>query len=385
MLRSPPSSTRRILFARSVDADNFNAQAKNVQNILRHWRSSRVRPVAFSFRTPDAVVAANPSVDIIRIAPDRLWRAKVFAAYFGAFDAVFCPGLHHYADWAALKLRALCGRPLKIIATIEGLLGPEGDTALDRDRSNVVGHPIYSQKVPLNEWRRTDDLLAVAQHIVAISPFLARQASARYGATVSTLPLGVDVSLFRRTQWQRRDRPRVVCAAHVRAHKQPDVFLRLATRFPQADFTWFGEGELRAPLIEQARREGVVNLAFPGLVPPETLARMFADADIMVLPSRNEGVPKVTQEAAAAGLAQLVFGFYETPSVVDGMNGFVVWDEDEMAEKLGTLIANAELRERMGRAGVEMARNWSWDEIAPKWESAIISAADAKDESRATV
>jgi hypothetical protein len=47
-----------------------------------------------------------------------------------------------------------------------------------------------------------------------------------------------------------------------------------------------------------------------------------------------------TQEAGAAGLAQIVFGFYETPSVVDCANGFVVWSKEEMAERLATLLGN---------------------------------------------
>lgn len=375
LLRTAARDVRRILFARAADAANFNAQAKNVQNILRHWSVADVRPVVVSFGAPDPGVAANPNVDIIAIAPDRLWRAKLFAAYLGAFDAVFCPGLHHYADWAALKLRALGGRPLRIIGTVEGLLSAEGDDAVDRAYSDVAGHPVYSQKVAPKIWRRADELLMMADKIIAISPFLARQTAARYEADVAMLPLGVDGALFQRAQWERRTRPHVVCAAHVQPHKQPEIFVRLAARFPQANFTWFGEGELRAGLVAQAARDNIANVTFPGLVAPDVLACAFGAADIMVLPSRNEGVPKVTQEAAASGLAQIVFGFYETPSVSGGVNGFVVWNESEMAEKLATLIADAGLRERMGRAGADMARNWRWDLVAPRWQAVILETA----------
>ena len=365
---------KRILFARSADANNFNAQAKNVQHILRHWRSSEYRPVVFSFYAPDESVAANANVDIIRIAPDRSWRAKVFAAYMKDFDAVFCPGLHHFADWAALRARVLFGRPLLIVTTMEGLLGVEGDTTLDRDYSKIAGHQAFSQKIPRGHWRRVNDLYLMASYIIAISPFLARQAIAFYRAKISALTLGVDVALFRRVHWERRPRPRVVCAANVSAHKQPHLFVQLARRFPNADFIWFGEGELRLPLREHAIKAGIINLSFPGAVTHESLAREFSSSDIMVLPSRNEGVPKVTQEAAAAGLAQIIFGFYEAPSVVDGLNGFVVWSEEEMVERLATLIAERDLVERMGRAGMQMATPWSWDFLAPKWEDHIIAA-----------
>src|SRR5262245_6757226 len=113
---------RRILFARPADAANVNAQAKNVQSILRHWRSPDIRPTVLAFGPPDAGVAANPNVDILPIPPNRLWRGRVFASYWNAFDAVFCPGVHHIADWLALKSRAAAGWSLPIVATCEGLL-----------------------------------------------------------------------------------------------------------------------------------------------------------------------------------------------------------------------------------------------------------------------
>jgi hypothetical protein len=370
------SSIKRILFARSADASNFNAQAKNVQHILRRWNSTDYRAVVFSFYASDQNVAENPYVDIIDIAPDRLWRAKVYATYMRRFEAVFCPGLHHLADWAALRTRAALGRGMPTITTVEGLVGIEGDDGPDKAYSDVAGHPVYSQRVGRGHWCRLIDMYRMSKHIIAISPFLARQAKARYGDKVSMLPLGVDVSLFRRTQWEKRRRPRVICAATVRAHKRPRAFIALARQFPQADFIWYGEGELREPLSKQAARDGLANLSFAGSLAPEALVQEFTTADIMVLPSRSEGVPKVTQEAAAAGLAQVIFGHYEAPTVVHGRNGFVVWSDEELISRTGELIDDASLTERMGRAGAEMAEVWSWDIVAPQWERRIIAILD---------
>ena len=366
---------KRILFARSADACNINAQAKNAQSILSRWRSSECRPAIFSFYSPHESVAANPNVDIIRIAPNRLWRAAVFAAYLRRFDAVICPGIHHFADWAALKFRAWLGRPLAIIETNEGLLGVEGDPASDQKYTTIAGHPAISQKVPRAVWQREDELHRMARHIIAISPYLARQTIAEYPAVrVSTLPLGVELGVFGRTRWQRRSRPRVVCAANVRVHKRPHFFLELARCFPGADFIWFGEGDLRSRLNGEAAKAGLGNLFFPGSLSLHDLAREFAASDIMVLPSHSEGVPKVTQEAAACGLAQIVFGFYEPPSVIDGVNGHVVWSDQEMTERLGALLDDPGRIAQFGRAGMRMAEAWSWDIIAPQWERLIVAA-----------
>lgn len=370
--------TKRILFARAADAGNFNAQAKNVQHILRHWQSKEYEPSVPAFYSADGGLAANPNVRILHIRPDRLWRARWFATYMGRFDAIFCPGLHHRADWAALRTRAFLGRRPSVIGTFEGLLGEVGCDQRERRFSAVAGHKVYAQRVPRGVVRRCEATQEMADHIIAISPFLARQAAARYGSKVSTLGLGVDLSLFPARAWIRRARPRVVSVGNVRAHKRPELFLKCAALFSEADFAWFGEGELRESLRAQAARSGLANIQFPGSLSPENLARELVASDIFIMPSLGEGVPKVTQEAAASGLAQIVFGFYEAPTVVDRQNGFVVWSDDELFAKLRQLIEDAPLVESMGRAGIEMAKNWSWDVMAPRWEERIIDVLERR-------
>lgn len=365
---------KRVLFARSADIANVNAQAKNAQNILRRWTDRAVRPSVFSFYEPDPEVAANPNVDVIKIAPSRFWRVNVLASYLKFFDAAFCPGIHHFADWAALTMRRIARRPIRVIATVEGLLGAEGDDDIDRRYSEIVGHPVFVQKVPRAQWRRMEALKHMASHCIAISPFLGRLAELSYKGSVSVLPLGVDTDFIGQAHAVRSTRPRVVCAGTVYPRKQPHQFVELARRFPQADFLWFGEGELREGILAHIERNGIANLRFPGSLPPNELAREFVSADIMVLPSFAEGVPKVSQEAAAAGLAQIVYGFYETPTVRDGVNGFVVWSEPELAERLGGLLADMDLTKRFGREGAELAKAQSWDVLAPQWEREIVNA-----------
>jgi glycosyltransferase involved in cell wall biosynthesis len=86
-----------------------------------------------------------------------------------------------------------------------------------------------------------------------------------------------------------------------------------------------------------------------------------------------EGVPKVSQEAAACGLPVILFGFYEAPSVVDGENGYVVWSDEEMATRLEQLLSDKDLRTRLGARGAVMAREWNWDILALKWERKVLS------------
>ncbi len=370
--------SKRILVARAADAANLNAQAKNAQNILRRWRSTEYRPSVLAFGEPDAGIAANPNVDLIRLRPDRWWRAVLFALYLRRWDGVFYPGLHHRADWLALKARRALGRSVPIVTTIEGLIGSVAHDRAEAFFEAQAGHKVYAGKLPAAELKRYNDLSAMSDRIIAISPFLARMARAQFGDKVEMLPLGVDLRLFETRAPATNARPRVIGAGTVYARKRPEMFVRLAAQFRDADFAWFGDGDLRAGILAEIAREGLDNLQFLPPVPPERLAEEMAKSDILVLPSFAEGVPKVTQEAAAAGLAQIVYGFYEAPTVADGVNGFVVWNDEELRDRLSQLLADRDLTRRFGDAGRRMAQAWSWDVVAPQWEAAIIAACAAR-------
>ncbi|HRP06986.1 MAG TPA: glycosyltransferase, partial [Gemmatimonadales bacterium] len=63
-----------------------------------------------------------------------------------------------------------------------------------------------------------------------------------------------------------------------------------------------GDGPLRSRLERQARRAGLESrVRFIGAIRPESLPEWFAAADLVVLPSRSEGVPNVLLEAKACG------------------------------------------------------------------------------------
>jgi glycosyltransferase involved in cell wall biosynthesis len=81
--------------------------------------------------------------------------------------------------------------------------------------------------------------------------------------------------------------------------------------------------------------------------------RFLAGADIFVFPPREpEGHPWAIVEAMAARLPVISTDKGAiTESVKDGINGFIVEPEhpDQIAEKLQTLIADKNLREKMGK------------------------------------
>jgi glycosyltransferase involved in cell wall biosynthesis len=98
-------------------------------------------------------------------------------------------------------------------------------------------------------------------------------------------------------------------------------------------------------------------------------------SDIFILPSRLEGIPKVTLEAAATGLPCIVFRDYRSPSVIDAVTGFQVGTLEEMMRALRRLIEDRSLRERMGVAARKHMEGFDWELVSRQWQSAYLEIA----------
>lgn len=112
-----------------------------------------------------------------------------------------------------------------------------------------------------------------------------------------------------------------------------------------------GDGSERAALEAQAAPLGG-RVIFTGF--QDEVAPALAAADVVVVPSRHEGLGVAALEAMAAGkpvIASRVGGLAEV--VVDGESGLVVPPEDPpaLASALARLLADPSLRARLGAAG----------------------------------
>lgn len=363
----------RILVPRHVDAGNINAQNLNARALLARFREPSVQWLTLADTVPDAAVLRNPMVRVVPLWRGRLWLLRHWLFHLQRADALFYPGIEAVDGLALRAFRWLYpARPL--IATMESL---PGNAARERQLTAWAGHQVHCLRVSDAVLARVDSLLAAADHVIALSPFLAALGRQLYGDKFSVLTLGIEPALFHagplRSDAQRL---RVVSAGRIAAHKRPELFLTLAQQQPCVDFCWYGAGEQRDLLIARAQELGLSNLSFPGPLQAGELAAAFRDADLFVMPSRSEGVPKVTQEAAACGLPVVVFGFFEAPSVVDGVNGFVVWDDAAFCERIAQLLGDAALRRRMRDAALDMAAAWDWDTLAPQWEARVLALVD---------
>lgn len=351
-----------------VDGANNNAQISNNREILADWQHPDWQVQTLCYQQPDARVAANPHVHITRMWRRQLWYLHMFLHYLGPCDAIFYPGAFKL-ETRGLRWRRRLGIKGPVIATLEGLVG---NAQREQEYTALAGHQVYCQHVPADLLASLDERNRYADHIIAISPFLERMGKSRFGDKFSMLPLGINTQWYYAAAREENPRVRVVSAGTVYPRKRPEVMLELARRLPQCDFIWYGEGELRQGLIRLAAEEKLTNVSFPGPLPPLQLGAAFRAADLFILPAYSEGVPKVSQEAAACGLAQVIYGFYEAPSVVHGENGYLAWDDEEFCRCISELCDNRTLLRQFGNAGIGLAQEWDWRLLAGRWRERIL-------------
>jgi D-inositol-3-phosphate glycosyltransferase len=208
---------------------------------------------------------------------------------------------------------------------------------------------------------------------------------AAHASRIATIPCGVDTDLFTpgdRAEARRRldleGRPLLLWVGRIAPIKGLDTLLDAVARLSGSGqdmrlLVVGGDADEPTNGHETSLRRRIERLGlgdsvrFVGPQPQSVLPLYYAAADVTVLPSYYESFGMVALEAMACGspvIASRVGGLVTT--VRDGVTGFLVPDGDveALAERIATLVADPELRWRLGREGVRWAAQHRWPCVA---------------------
>jgi glycosyltransferase involved in cell wall biosynthesis len=160
--------------------------------------------------------------------------------------------------------------------------------------------------------------------------------------------------------------PVLVMVAAFEARKRHAELLaqlpKIVERSPEVRLVLVGDGKLRAEVEAQVEAAGLGrNVIFAGFRPdPE---RLIALADLCVLASMREGLPRVLMQYLAAGrpvAAADLPGLHDV--VVEGVNGTIAPADDlgALGDAIAALLADDERRERLA-AGAAATDLSDWD------------------------
>jgi len=142
--------------------------------------------------------------------------------------------------------------------------------------------------------------------------------------------------------------------------KGHDDLLEIAPRLaPKVKFLWVGDGLLREQFESQIAAMRLADgFVLTGLVSTEKIPQLTAAMDILVHPSRREGLARALPQAALAGKPVVTYDIDgNREALIEGETGFAVpaFDRAKLAEKVELLAGDAALRGKMGARGREFA------------------------------
>lgn len=182
---------------------------------------------------------------------------------------------------------------------------------------------------------------------------------------IITIPLGLELAPFLEADQQRGllrrelclhdDVPLIGIVARLAPVKGHGYFIKAAEKIlkkhPGTRFLIVGDGELRGELEGQAQKRGIEgSCIFCGF--RKDLTKVYADLDVVVLTSLNEGLPVAVIEGMTAGKPVVAFNVGGVEDLIeDDLTGILVpfGDVEKLADSITRLLKDPRECKRLGR------------------------------------
>ena len=225
-----------------------------------------------------------------------------------------------------------------------------------------------------NRWRRPQIAWAMrrASRVIAVSQALGRAVEdlGTPRQRIAVVPTGVDTGVFHPTDGAEirqtlrvAAQPLILVPARLSREKGIHHFLdALATVDGQVHAVLVGDGPQQAELAAQAARLGLDDrVHFAGFQPEARMKRFYAAADVVCLPSLEEGWPNVLMESFACGCPVVASDVGGIPEIV-ALTGAGVTVPAGDAAALGQALARV------------LGRTWSRAAIAGTMQQHTLDA-----------
>ncbi len=269
------------------------------------------------------------------------------------FDAI------HAHDWltylAGLEAKRASGKPLAVHVH-----------ATEFDRSGGGANHFVSDIERLG--------LTRADRVIAVSHYTAQLVANAYGVPPERLRVVHNAIDPKETvgDWSVEEGdPLVLFAGRITWQKGPEHFVDAAARvvgeIPNVKFAVAGSGDQMRSMIERVAAHGIGrSFLFTGFLAPSELDRLYARADVYVMPSVSEPFGLTALEALQHGTPVILSRSAGVSEVVRNVLRVDIGNVEDLASKILSVLLFPPLREALSSGGRAEVRRLSWQESAQK-------------------
>jgi len=193
---------------------------------------------------------------------------------------------------------------------------------------------------------------------------------------VAYIPHGVESRFFVPRDYQSGEKLRLLYAGtwldqrgifYIR-----DALRSVAPKVPGLTMTFAGCGVQHEEIHRFFGTELAGRIIIRPIIPVEQMPGLYAEHDVFLFPSLVEGLPLVLLEAMATGMPVITTNTCGMADVVeDEFNGLLIppANAEAMEEAILRVAHSVELRKKLGEAGRETMKRYTWERAARQLEA----------------
>ena len=148
------------------------------------------------------------------------------------------------------------------------------------------------------------------------------------------------------------------------------AFRRVQDRYPDATLTLVGGGSCDRSLRRLSADLGLRHVTFAGRVPPDSIWKYYADADIYLQTPNIDNMPGSVLEAFASGCLVVSTNAGGVPAILThGTHGLLaeIDDHEGAARAVCRLLEDPALAARLSTAARESCERYRWSHVRSQW------------------
>ncbi len=238
-------------------------------------------------------------------------------------------------------------------------------------------HTLHRITMPLTYivWRSAHNIVANSRGLQS----LAMKTASKIGKNILYIPNGVNTSVFKPSGNPDKKFHLLFVG---RLTEQKGVIHILNALHTLKDDTSIinnikctivGDGPLRGELEEKTTQLGITEyVTFLGWVDRDKLPEIYAQADVLLMPSSEEGMPNVILEAISSGLSIIATNVAGNEELVfNEKNGFLINDVSKIPYFLTQLFHDRMALEKQKQYSRSIALDMGWGPVAESYQNIL--------------